>query len=68
MDLNVNGKPLPVDVDPNTPLLWVLRAQLGLAGTKFGCGVAACGACTGHVAGPAGRACSLPVSVAAPHR
>jgi aerobic-type carbon monoxide dehydrogenase small subunit (CoxS/CutS family) len=68
MDLNVNGKTLPVDVDPNTPLLWVLREQLGLTGTKFGCGVAACGACTVHVDGQAVRSCSFPVSFAAGKR
>jgi isoquinoline 1-oxidoreductase alpha subunit len=65
MNLNVNGKTLAIDVDPNTPLLWVLREQLGLTGTKFGCGVAACGACTVHVDGEAVRSCSYPVSVAA---
>jgi len=64
MDLNVNGKTLTVDVDPNTPLLWVLREQLGMTGTKFGCGVAACGACTVQVDGEAVRSCSYPVSVA----
>src|SRR6058998_1227011 len=64
MDLNVNGKPSSVEVDPNTPLLWVLREQLGLTGTKFGCGVAACGACTVHVDGQAVRSCVMPVSVA----
>ncbi|HXX82945.1 MAG TPA: (2Fe-2S)-binding protein [Casimicrobiaceae bacterium] len=64
MDLNVNGKALTVDVDPNTPLLWVLREQLGMTGTKFGCGVAACGACTVQVDGEAVRSCSYPVSVA----
>jgi aerobic-type carbon monoxide dehydrogenase small subunit (CoxS/CutS family) len=64
MELNVNGNTLPVDVDPNTPLLWVLREQLGLTGTKFGCGVAACGACTVHVDGQAVRSCSFPVSFA----
>ena len=65
MDLNVNGRTLPVEVDPDTPLLWVLREQLGLTGTKFGCGVAACGACTVHVDGEAVRSCSYPVSLAA---
>lgn len=65
MDLNVNGETLTVDVDPNTPLLWVLREQLGMTGTKFGCGVAACGACTVQVDGEAVRSCSYPVSVAA---
>jgi len=65
MDLNVNGKTLAIDVDPSTPLLWVLREQLGMTGTKFGCGVAACGACTVLVDGEAVRSCSYPVSVAA---
>lgn len=60
--LTVNGQPRTVDVEPDTPLLWVLRETLGLTGTKFGCGVAACGACTVHVNGEAVRSCSLPVS------
>ncbi|HKA42219.1 MAG TPA: (2Fe-2S)-binding protein [Burkholderiales bacterium] len=64
MDLNVNGKTLPVEVDPDTPLLWVLREQLALTGTKFGCGIAACGACTVHVDGQAVRSCLFPVSLA----
>jgi isoquinoline 1-oxidoreductase subunit alpha len=64
MDLNVNGKTVSVEVDSDTPLLWVLREQLGMTGTKFGCGVAACGACTVHVDGEAVRSCSYPVSVA----
>jgi aerobic-type carbon monoxide dehydrogenase small subunit (CoxS/CutS family) len=62
--LTVNGKAHQVDVDPNTPLLWVLREQLGMTGTKFGCGVAACGACTVHVDGEPVRSCSYPVSLA----
>src|SRR5262249_30229895 len=53
-----------VDVDPDTPLLWVVREQLQLTGTKFGCGIAACGACTLHVDGEAVRSCSYPVSLA----
>ena len=65
MNLSVNGRMLAVDVDPGTPLLWVLREQVGLTGTKFGCGVAACGACTVHVDGQAVRSCSYPVSLAA---
>ena len=65
MELNVNGKKIAVDVDPDTPLLWVVREQLGLTGTKFGCGVAACGACTVHIEGEAVRSCSYPVSLAA---
>jgi isoquinoline 1-oxidoreductase subunit alpha len=60
----VNGRPAAVDADPNTPLLWVLREQLGLTGTKFGCGIAACGACTVHVDGSAIRSCSFPLSEA----
>ena len=62
--LTVNGKAHQVDVDPNTPLLWVLREQLGMTGTKFGCGIAACGACTVHVDGEPVRSCSYPVSLA----
>jgi len=58
----VNGKPVQVDVEPNPPLLWVLREQVGLTGTKYGCGVAQCGACTVHVDGQATRSCVLPVS------
>jgi isoquinoline 1-oxidoreductase alpha subunit len=61
-NLNVNGKNLQVDVAPDTPLLWVLRDHLNLVGTKFGCGIAQCGACTVHVNGAAVRSCSLPVS------
>ena len=60
--LNVNGQPRTVDVEPDTPLLWVLRDTLGLTGTKFGCGIAACGACTVHVDGRAVRTCTVPVS------
>jgi isoquinoline 1-oxidoreductase subunit alpha len=62
--LDVNGRSVSVDVDPNTPLLWVIREQLQLPGTKYGCGVALCGACTLHVDGEAVRCCSLPVSAA----
>src|SRR5262245_53827375 len=62
--LTVNGQSHNVDVDPNTPLLWVLREQVGLTGTKYGCGIAQCGACTVHVDGVAMRSCSLPVSAA----
>jgi isoquinoline 1-oxidoreductase subunit alpha len=62
--LNVNGQPRSVDVEPDTPLLWVLRDTLGLTGTKFGCGIALCGACTVHVDGQAARACVVPVSAA----
>ena len=60
--LNVNGKVRQVTVDPSTPLLWVLREELKLTGTKYGCGVSACGACTVHVGGQAVRSCVLPVS------
>ena len=65
MELNINGKAMPVDVDPETPLLWVIRDELGLTGTKYGCGKALCGACTVHVDGQPVRSCSLPVSAAA---
>jgi isoquinoline 1-oxidoreductase alpha subunit len=57
--INVNGQVMTVEADENTPLLWVLREQLGLTGTKYGCGVAACGACTVHVNGEAHRSCAL---------
>jgi len=60
--LEVNGKTEEVDVDADTPLLWVLRDALGLTGTKYGCGVAACGACTVHIDGVAQRSCTVPVS------
>ncbi len=62
--LTVNGRDRTIDVDPETPLLWVLRDTLGLTGTKFGCGIAACGACTVHLDGRAVRTCTLPVSAA----
>jgi isoquinoline 1-oxidoreductase alpha subunit len=62
IELNVNGKALSVDADPSTPLLWALRDNLGLTGTKFGCGVAACGACTVHIDGQPKRACVTPIS------
>jgi isoquinoline 1-oxidoreductase alpha subunit len=62
--LTINGQTQEVDVDPDTPLLWVLRDTLGLTGTKFGCGIAQCGACTVHVDGVATRSCSVPVSAA----
>src|SRR5256886_15233783 len=61
---NVNGTIHQVDVEDATPLLWVLREQLGLSGTKFGCGIAACGACTVHVDGQAVRSCSFPAAAA----
>ena len=62
--LSVNGTTHQVDVDPNTPLLWVLRETIGLTGTKYGCGIAQCGACTVHVDGMATRSCSFPASAA----
>lgn len=61
-NLNINGKQQQVDVDPTTPILWVLRDHLNLVGTKFGCGIAMCGACTIHLDGNATRSCVLPVS------
>jgi isoquinoline 1-oxidoreductase subunit alpha len=60
--LNVNGKLQEVDAEPDTPLLWVLREQLGLTGTKYGCGIAQCGACTVHIDGVATRSCARPLS------
>ncbi len=63
-NLNINGTSKQVDVDPNTPMLWVLRDHLDLVGTKFGCGIAQCGACTIHLDGNAVRSCQLPVSAA----
>ena len=63
--LNVNGKSTTVDVPADTPLLWVLRDVLNLKGTKYGCGVAQCGACTVHIRGKATRSCITPVSAAA---
>jgi isoquinoline 1-oxidoreductase subunit alpha len=60
--LNINGKTRDVQVEGNTPLLWVIREQVGLTGTKYGCGVAQCGACSVHVNGEVRRSCSIPVS------
>jgi len=60
--LNVNGEPVEVDVEPDTPLLWVVRDELGLTGSKFGCGIGFCGACTVYLDGQVARSCSLPVS------
>lgn len=60
--LNVNGERREVTVDPSTPLLWVLREDLKMTGTKFGCGISACGACTVHVGGIATRSCIVPIS------
>ena len=59
--LNVNGQSRDIDAHPDTPLLWALREQIGLTGTKFGCGIAQCGACTVHIDGVAVRSCSMPV-------
>jgi Aerobic-type carbon monoxide dehydrogenase, small subunit CoxS/CutS homologs len=60
--LNVNGKAVDYTADPDTPLLWVLREQLGLTGTKYGCGIAQCGSCTVHIDGAPVRSCSVPVN------
>ncbi len=68
MKLRINGEEHDVSAPPDTPLLWVLRDELGLTGTKFGCGMAQCGACTVHLDGHALRSCVLPVSRAAGHR
>ena len=62
MNLSVNGKPVSVDAEPDTPLLWALREELQLTGTKFGCGMALCGACTVHVDGKPTRSCVTPLS------
>lgn len=62
MDLTVNGKVMTVDVEPDMPLLWVLRDELKLTGTKFGCGIAQCGACTVHIDGKPVRSCVMPAS------
>lgn len=59
--LNINGRIVDIDVEDNTPLLWVIREHLGLTGTKYGCGIAQCGACTVHVDGVAARSCGMPV-------
>ena len=64
MQLNINGKPVSIEVEPQMPLLWVLRDELGMTGTKFGCGVASCGACSVMIDGKATRTCTLPVSMA----
>jgi isoquinoline 1-oxidoreductase alpha subunit len=63
--LTINGQSHNVDIEPNTPLLWVLRENVGLTGTKYGCGIAQCGACTVHIDGVATRSCSVPVSAVA---
>ena len=62
MELNINGKAVTIDADPTMPLLWVLRDTLNMTGTKFGCGVAACGACTVHIDGEAVRSCVMPLA------
>jgi len=62
ISLTVNGRQYQTDADPDTPLLWVLRDNLGLTGTKYGCGIAACGACTVHIDGNAVRSCSFPLN------
>ena len=64
--LNVNGRNFEVQADPSTPLLWVLREQLGLTGTKYGCGIAQCGACTIHLDGAAIRSCVIPLAAVQP--
>lgn len=61
VQLTINGKPHEIDADPDMPLLWALRDLLGLTGTKFGCGVAACGACSVHINGKIARSCSVPL-------
>jgi isoquinoline 1-oxidoreductase subunit alpha len=65
ISLSINGQSHTVDVEDDTPLLWVLRDTIGLTGTKYGCGIAQCGACTVHMDGAAMRSCSVPVSLAA---
>ena len=65
IQLNVNGNPHEIEVEPDAPLLWVIRDELKLTGTKFGCGIGACGACTVHLNGKSTRSCILPVSAAA---
>jgi isoquinoline 1-oxidoreductase subunit alpha len=68
IDIEVNGKPYLVEADPTTPLLWVIREELGLTGTKFGCGIGACGACSVHVDGEITRSCRIPVAAVAGKR
>lgn len=65
IDFKINGKPTSIDVDPSMPLLWVVRDELKLTATKFGCGMAMCGACTLHIDGEAVRSCSVPVETIA---
>ena len=64
IQFTLNGKNQRLDIEPDTPLLWVIRDTLGLTGTKYGCGIAQCGACTVHLNGAAVRACSTPISAA----
>ncbi len=64
ISLSINGKTMQVDADGDTPLLWVIREQVGLTGTKYGCGIAQCGACTVHIDGAPVRSCSFPASAA----
>jgi len=64
LNLNVNGKAYTIDVEPETPLLWVIRDSIGLTGTKFGCGIAKCGACTVHIDGQAAKSCNTAASAA----
>lgn len=66
IQLNVNGKTHSVDVEPDMPLLWVIREHIGLTGTKYGCGIAACGACSVHINGEVQRSCAIPVSAVKP--
>jgi isoquinoline 1-oxidoreductase alpha subunit len=66
--LTINGVMRDIDADPDTPLLWAIREQVGLTGTKYGCGVAQCGACTVHVDGVALRSCSIPISAFKPEQ
>ena len=66
IQLKVNGQAVAVNAAPDTPLLWALREQLNLTGTKFGCGIAQCGACTVHIAGQPTRSCELPISSIGP--
>jgi isoquinoline 1-oxidoreductase alpha subunit len=68
VSVTINGSVHQVDAEPDTPLLWVIREQVGLTGTKYGCGVAQCGACTVHVDGVATRSCSLPLSAVTPEQ
>ena len=68
LTLNINGRDVQVDADPSTPILWTLRDNLNMTGTKFGCGAALCGACTVHLDGQAIRSCVTPISSAVGHR